>query len=72
VIFLRTCYVYRSTISLILPGPIASSKRITTLETILSIDDTKRSSSSVELIGQKQKDLVINKYKQYFPKRNIE
>ncbi len=41
--------VYRSTVSLILP---ASSKEIRKLETILSIDDSKQSSS----IG------LINKY----------
>ena len=63
--------VNRSTISLVLPVPIVSNEQTTSLETILSIDDTKRS-SSVELIEQKRKGAAINKYEHYFPKEIIE
>jgi hypothetical protein len=66
-IFSRQCCVYRCTVSLILPVPIASNEQTTAaLETILSIDDTKQSSSA-ELIEQERKDRpVIDKYKQNF------
>jgi len=41
----------------------SSSEKMARLDTILSIDDTKRS-SSVESIKKEKKDLVTNKYKQ--------
>jgi len=50
--------VPRPTVSLILPA--SSNEQMTTLDTILSIDDTK----TVESIEQEKKDLVANKYKQ--------
>jgi hypothetical protein len=63
--------VHRPTVSLILPTSItttSSNEQMTSLDTILSIDDTKQSSSSVELVEQEKKDLVVNKYKQSFQK----
>ncbi len=52
----------RPTVSLILPASTitSSNEQMTTLDTILSIDDTK----TVESIEQEKKDLVANKYKQ--------
>ncbi len=63
--------MHRPTVSLILPPSTtttSSNEQMTSLDTILSIDDTKQSSSSVESVEQEKKDLVVNKYKQWFQK----
>ncbi len=62
--------MHRPTVSLILPTSTttSSNEQMTSLDTILSIDDTKQSSSSVESVEQEKKDLVVNKYKQWFQK----
>lgn len=54
--------VHRPTVSLILPVPTttASIEQKTTLDTILSVDNIKRS-FSVESIEHENKDLVTNK-----------
>jgi hypothetical protein len=53
--------VYRPTVSLILPASTigSSNEQMTTLDTILSIDDTKQSSSVASI----EQELVANKYK---------
>lgn len=53
--------MFRPTISLILPT--SASEKMITLDTILSMDDTKQRLLSIDSIEQENKTLISNKYK---------